>query len=389
MSRAEQIEVDVAVIGAGVIGLAVAEALSRNSPKSTVVLIERHSKLGQESSSHNSEVIHAGLYYGGLPLKEQSCLRGKELLYSFCDTWDVPYRRCGKFIVSTDVSQLEALERIYQYGSELGVPLEHLTVEETRRRLKHPSAGESLWSPSSGIVDTHSLMARLEAMGSARGVIYLYSHSLRGIDRHSGTYSCQVTDPQDRELIVQPRILLNCAGLAADRVARMCNPEWKIETRPCRGRYFGVSGRWTNAFESLYYPLPDPRGGLGIHLTIDLGGKCRLGPDVDWSQATVRPADDPDLYRFASEDEAMATAFFEAGRKLLPGLLTSDLSPDYIGVRSKLFVDGEAHRDFMLKRGTDSTSDQQDFHFMGIESPGVTASLALAELLVSQVSDYL
>lgn len=372
MDAADAIEVDVCIVGAGVVGLAIADAVSRRLPEASVFVFERHPKFGQEASSHNSEVIHAGIYYKPGSYKAQSCVRGRDLLYRFCDENDVPYLRCGKFIVASDAGQAVKLEEIAANAMKNGVELERLSGAEASKRLGLDVA-LALWSPLSGIVDSHSLMQRLLDRTSNHGVHFLFNHRFNEVRETGESTSFTVIDPSGEVLPVRTRCFINAAGLGAARVAQQFPLSAKWEIKACRGRYFFLSSEWTGRYKSLIYPLPDPRGGLGTHLTIDLSLRGRLGPDVDWPSGSLE-ADDWDHYKFDTNVDELRTQFFEAGRKFLPDLKSEDLSPDYVGVRAKLFKNGEAHQEFVL-----DTSYHGSIHCLGIESPGVTSSLAIAD----------
>jgi L-2-hydroxyglutarate oxidase LhgO len=374
-----EIDVDFAVLGAGVVGMALAEALTRHHPRASVLVLERHRQPGQETSSRSSEVIHAGVYYWDTPQKAESCRKGRELLYRFCAQHAVPHRRCGKYILAVEPDQLSVLDRIARYAESVGVPLHDVPVSRLRQTLDHPLLLAGLWSPCTGIVDSHQLIRRLEALAAARGALFSYGTCFLSPER-SDENSCRFSarDGQGQLCTITARRLFNAAGLASAQIASQFLPQAGFAVRPCRGRYFALSSRYAGRFSSLLYPVPDPAGGLGVHLTQDLSGRCRLGPDVDWSLAD-RNVEDPALYAFPGDDmqAALRLRFLAAGRRLLPDLEPTDLSPDFVGVRPKLFVDGTAHPDFWLGSGPHSTV----WHLLGIESPGLTAALALADEL--------
>lgn len=371
------LEVDYAVIGAGVVGLALAEALLRRHPQASLVLLERHRQLGQEVSSHNSEVVHAGIYYWNTPKKGETCRRGRELLYDFCTTHDIEHRICGKHIVAVEPAQLSELSRIAEHARQNDVPMQEVAAPILRERLRNPRILAGLWSPRTGIVDSHGVMKRLAASAESRGAILSYGstfHAPLFVDGRGCAFSAQ--DGSGQHVTIRAQRLYNAAGLAAARLATHFLPDAGLAIRPCRGRYFALSSRFTGAYDALLYPLPDPAGGLGVHLTLDLSRRCRLGPDVDWSFSQSLP-DDPSLYHFASDDAALAEQFLIAGQRLLPDLRADDLSPDYIGVRPKLFIGDKAHPDFLIR----SSHDEAVWHLLGIESPGLTSALAIAEEL--------
>lgn len=377
-----RIEVDYAIVGGGVLGLALAEAISRRVPTALVVLFERHSKFGQEASSHNSEVIHAGIYYEKTPLKGTYCRRGRDLLYAFCKQHDVGFRNCGKYIVATDEAQLPALERLGAHATQHDVPIADVPAATLRHAVQNPQAIAGLWSPTTGIVDSHALMQRLAARAQDRGVIFNYATAFVGLEKVDGSGTTfDVRDGNGETFGVRARCFLNAAGLGATALASRFAPDGGFATRPCRGRYFALARRFTHRYAALLYPLPDPAGGLGVHLTLDMSGRCRLGPDVDWSQQGATP-DDPALYQFDLDTVALQERFWRAGQRLLPDLQPDDLCPDYVGVRAKLFIDGVAHPDFHIVR---SHADSA-WHFLGIESPGLTAALAIAEAVAADVA---
>ena len=371
----EDISADVVIIGAGVVGLAVAEAISKDLPELQILLLEKHRKFGQEISSHNSEVIHAGIYYEHAPLKARYCVQGNQALYTFCAEKQVPYRRSGKFIVASDESQLSVLGGIHATAKKNGADVEWVD-EERLRALKNPSLLAALWSPNTGIVDSHSLMAALESVCISRGVWVSYGNeyvSCEDLGKSEIKLRIRQTK-QDAEFCICTRVFINCAGLSSAKIAQSMLSEPKFLVKPCRGRYFSLSSKWNNQFDHLIYPTHDPRGGLGVHITFDLAGKCRLGPDVDWSLEGEEP-DDFALYRFMENDVAAREIFYESGKKLIPELAFEDLQADYIGIRPKLFVDQQLNLDFVFH---ENKGGVLNLHLLGVESPGLTAALPIA-----------
>ncbi|MBS1982616.1 MAG: NAD(P)/FAD-dependent oxidoreductase [Bdellovibrionales bacterium] len=382
----DTIDVDLVIIGAGVVGLAVAADVAATYPGKTILVLERHGKLGQETSSRNSEVIHAGIYYAGSPLKQSLCLEGKELLYAFCNAYHVPHRQCGKWIVSTHEDQSPALDKLLQAATTVGVALEERSAFSAQTELANPQIKRALWSSSTGIVDSHSLMLRLEAIASQQGVLFQYGTEVQAIDFNDegSPFVLVARTVRDETLAIRARCLINSAGLSAARIANAWPALRGMEIRPCRGRYYSLSSRFGGRYSSLVYPLPDPRGGLGVHLTLDLNGRCRLGPDVDWEGCEGKAPDDSDLLRFGQEEPALRESFLRAGRALIPDLELTDLQPDYIGVRPKLFVAAKLQRDFAVVNG-----GHGDIHLLGIESPGLTSALALAKRVSGELKDRL
>lgn len=372
----EVLELDVLVIGAGIVGLAVTAEFAKRNPQLTIANVDRHFKFGQEASSHNSEVIHASIYYPVNSVKAALCLQGKHLLYEFCQKNQVPHRRCGKVIVASHESQLAGLEKLYKNGTQIGAELEILDQAAMKKRFPDIGGISCIWSPTTGIVDSHQMMQKLFDQAESSGAMMLAHHNFESWDPSSGIL--QLKDSQGQALQVKAEKIINCAGLGAAKVYKSLGGQKDFSIQPCRGRYFSLGSKWSNRYQQLIYPMPDPAGGLGTHLTLDLSGKCRLGPDVDWSDRTAQP-DDMSLYKFGSKDEAVQPQFFEAGSKFLPGLKLEDLSPDYIGVRAKLFLNGEATPDFAIFR--EDLKNSRVVHTLGVESPGLTASLAIANLV--------
>jgi L-2-hydroxyglutarate oxidase LhgO len=304
------------------------------------------------------------------------------MLYAFCEENRVPFRRCGKMVAATDPAEIGELERVFADAHAAGVEVQEIDPAACRDRMRNPRVVAALWSPSSGIVDSHQLMLRLETLAKDRGVLFAYrSAFLRIEDARPGSCRFIFSEEGGEEHTARTRVLINAAGLAAARIARDFLPGEHIAIRPCCGRYFSLASRWTNVWQHLVYPLPDPAGGLGVHLTIDLAGRCRLGPDLDWSRAFDAEPDDQALYRF-EESQGLQERFHEAGRRLLPDLQLADLSPDYVGVRPKLFIDAKEHPDFLVKSSQGGAAG----HLLGIESPGLTGALALAEDLAASVA---
>ena len=374
MPLTENVDLDVAIVGAGLVGLAVAADLSRRKPDLTIALFERHPSFGQETSSRHSEVVHAGIYYPPASFKAELCRRGRELLYDFCEKYAVPFNRCGKFIVATSASQVGVLDRIRTNAAENGVDLVRLSRGVAQSRLSNPNIFEALWSPMSGIADSHAVMNCLLSHAEASGCLQQFSCEVDGVVDVGNRVSFTASSVRDR-FQVNAKVFINCGGLGAAHIHRMFNPDSGLSIKPCRGRYFFLSSSWSGRFKELIYPVPDPSGGLGIHLTFDLAGEARLGPDVDWAFQDATP-DDWSLYAFGNENVSLGDSFWESGRQIIPGLQREDLRPGYVGVRPKLFEGGQPYGDFLIKC---YGSDARHIHVMGVESPGFTSCLAIAE----------
>lgn len=365
---------DAVVIGAGVVGLAVARALSAAGMET--VVLERNGSIGEETSSRNSEVIHAGIYYSPGSLKAVTCVRGRSLLYAYAESHGVAYRHCGKLIVAGDESSLGRLAALKSTAERSGVTdLCNLGPAEVTEREPQVHAAGGLYSPSSGIIDSHQLMLSLQGdLESHGGHVVLCSPLLEGRLRQSGLHRLTVGGAAETEIAA--RIVVNAAGLDARAVGSRLSG-WSHDHMPAqyyaKGHYYTYSG--ISPFSHLVYPLPEP-GGLGIHATIDLAGQVRFGPDVAWVEV-------PD-YRF---DTSTRGAFLAAIERYYPGLERDRLQPGYTGIRPKLSGRGDEARDFLLLGpGDHGIPGFCSLH--GIESPGLTACLALAERVRDEVAEH-
>ena len=360
-------EVEIAVIGAGVVGLAIARELALRGRE--VVLIEAAGAFGTGISSRNSEVIHAGLYYPSGSLKARLCVRGRQLLYDYCEARGIAHRRCGKLAVATRAADVAKLEKIAAGAAANGVDdLRLLGRAETLALEPALHAAGALTSPSSGIVDSHGLMTALLADAENAGATLALASPVTGGRREGKGWTLRIGP--DFEL--KAGHVVNAAGLFAARVAgSLGTPAPRL--RFARGHYFSLAGR--APFSRLIYPLP-VEGGLGVHLTLDLGGQARFGPDVQWLNET-----DPAALDYAV-DPALAPAFEAEVRGYWPDLPAGALQPAYSGIRPKLTGPGEAAADFMIDTTTPGL-----VQLFGIESPGLTASLALAEEVAGRLQD--
>ncbi len=370
---------DACVIGAGVVGLAVGRALARRG-LDTVVL-EQADAIGTATSSRNSEVIHAGLYYASGSLKARLCVQGKAQLYAHCDSHGVPHRRCGKLIVATDVSQRVDLQRLQAQAQANGVhDLQWLEGAPLRDMEPALSAVAALWSPSTGIVDSHALMLSLQGDLEAAGGAVAVCSPVLGVSTRGDGHVIQVGGDAPSEVLAG--VVVNAAGLWAPGLARRwagIDATRLPSARYAKGSYFTLSGR--APFSRLVYPVPEP-GGLGVHLTLDLAGQARFGPDVEWIAPESPEAID---YRV---NPARAKGFYAAIRRYWPDLPDNALQPAYSGVRPKLQMaapdDAAPAHDFVID-GPASHGQAGLVHLLGIESPGLTASLALADAVCRQL----
>lgn len=361
-------EVEVAVVGAGIVGLAAAASLARRGRE--VLVLERREAIARETTSRSSEVVHAGIYYPPGSLKARMCVEGRHALYERCARLGIPHKRTGKLIVATSEAELPQLERLRARGTENGVEgLELMDARAVAAREPAVRAVGALWSPSTGIVDTAALSTSYAAEVEAAGAVILLRTELSRIAREHGRYRLEVIDADGAPATLSCVALVNAAGLASDRVAAMAGID--LDARGyrlhlCKGDYFSLAPQARLQMRHLVYPVPE-QAGLGVHTTLDLGGRVRLGPDAEYVET---PAYDV--------EPAKAARFAAAARRYLPGLEAAWLSPDYAGIRPKLAGPGQGFRDFVVEE--ESGADLPGFvNLIGIESPGITASHAIGE----------
>lgn len=361
---AEDEKIDCVVIGAGVVGLAVARALAMRG-RETLVL-EAESAIGRGTSSRNSEVIHAGIYYPPGSAKAKLCVNGKHLLYAYCEAHGVEHRRYGKLIVAADQEQVTTLEKIEATARASGVQdLRWLTAAEVKAAEPALSGVAALFSPSTGVIDSHGFMLALQGdLEDAGGTVAFRSPVRHG---RCGRDGIHLEAGLDQIIGLEPRIVVNSAGLQAQAVARRIEglPQESIPPSAyAKGNYYALQGK--APFQHLIYPIPEP-GGLGVHLTLDLAGQAKFGPDVEW----VEKLD-------YTVDPARAERFYHAIRRYWPGLPDGSLRPGYAGIRPKLSGPGAAAADFVIQ-GPEIHGVPGLINLYGIESPGLTAALAIAE----------
>jgi L-2-hydroxyglutarate oxidase LhgO len=362
--------IDCAVIGAGVVGLAVARELAMAGRE--VVIIERESRIGSVTSSRNSEVIHAGIYYPTGSAKARLCFAGRDLLYAYCAGHHVPHLRCGKLIVATSPAQADRLPEIHARAIANGVADLHLLGRAEIHALEPAlECVAAILSPSTGIVDSHVLAHTLLGDAEDKGaVLALRSNVVRG-ELMSEGICLEVETADGEKSCVLARTVVNAAGLFAPEVAgRITGLQAGHIPRPyfAKGNYYSLSGR--APFSRLVYPVPEP-GGLGVHLTLDLGGQAKFGPDVEWLSITV--ADDISY----DVNPGRANSFYAEVRKYWPAIPDGALQPAYAGVRPKIAPRG-MESDFAI-HGPKTHAVAGLINLFGIESPGLTASLAIAK----------
>ena len=352
---------DAVVVGAGVVGLAAARALALSGRE--VVILEAEDAIGTHGSSRNSEVIHAGIYYPRDSLKARSCVAGNRRLYEYCVERGIPHLRCGKLIVAADEAQISKLREIQSKALENGVTdVVWMAREQARALEPQLDCAAALYSPSTGIIDSHALMLAYLGDAEANGAVLALKSVLNGVVVTDRGMELQVNE--NRFLT---KILVNSAGLTAPSVARRIGgmPQDLVPGQYyAKGNYYSLAGR--APFSRLVYPVPEP-GGLGVHVTLDLGARARFGPDVEWVDAID--------YRV---DPRRAQAFYAAIRRYWPALPDGALAPAYCGIRPKIAGPGAPAADFVIQ-GPREHGVPGLVNLFAIESPGLTASLALAD----------
>jgi L-2-hydroxyglutarate oxidase LhgO len=357
-------KVDCVVIGAGVIGLAVARRLALAGRE--VVVLEEAEGIGTVTSSRNSEVIHAGIYYPAGSWMARMCVSGKLALYRYCDEHGIPFRNCGKLIVATTPQEAEKLQSIRTHAEANGVgDMQTLSGDAARALEPALNCDAALLSPSTGIIDSHGYMLALRGDAEAAGAAFAFHTPLQRARAAVGHIELEAGGEAPMTLACD--LLVNAAGLAAPAVARSIEG-MPIEMIPvpylAKGNYFSCSVR--APFSRLIYPVPEP-GGLGVHLTLDMAGQARFGPDVEWVDA-IDYAVDP----------ARAERFYPAIRKYWPTLPDGALMPSYSGIRPKIVPPAVARQDFLMQ-GPQDHGVAGLINLFGIESPGLTSSLAIAD----------
>jgi L-2-hydroxyglutarate oxidase LhgO len=359
-------KVECVVIGAGVIGLAVARRLAQSGRE--VIVLEAAEGIGTVTSSRNSEVIHAGIYYKAGSLMARMCVAGKHALYRYCSEHGVPYKNCGKLIVATTPKETEKLDSIRAHAQANGVlDMKVLSAEEAHALEPALKCDAALLSPSTGIIDSHAYMLALRGDAEDAGAAFAFHTPLIRAKASAGRIELDVGGKTPMTLACD--ILVNAAGLDAPAIARVIDG-MPIEMIPhaylAKGNYFSCSKR--APFSRLIYPVPEP-GGLGVHLTLDMAGQARFGPDVEW------------VDRIDYEvDPARAERFYPAIRKYWPTLPDGALMPSYSGMRPKIVPPAVASQDFMIQGPKEHGVDGL-INLFGIESPGLTSSLAIADFV--------
>jgi len=376
-------QVDCVVIGAGVIGLAVAREMALQGRET--ILLERESAFGTISSARNSEVIHAGIYYPKDSLKAKLCVEGNRLLYEYCRTHQVSTQPYGKLIVASDDSQLDDLQAILYKAQNNQVPdIKMISGDEAKALEPQLHCSGAILSSSTGIVDSHGYMLSLLGGFEDSGGMLAYQSPLIGA-RPVGTNASEgfILEIGGADgMQIQTRLLINCAGMSAPAIAQKIEglaPEHIPKAYFAKGNYFSLSGK--SPFTHLIYPIPEP-GGLGVHLTLDMGGQAKFGPDVEWLDIEGEGQIDYTV------NPSRGDGFYEAVRRYWPGLKDGSLQPDYSGVRAKIVPPNAPAGDFCFN-GPQDHGLQGLFNLYGFESPGLTSSLAIAKHLEGLIKSSL
>lgn len=357
------------VVGAGVVGLAIARALALAGRE--VIVLEANESFGMETSARNSEVIHAGIYYAKGSLMARLCVAGRKLLYDYAASHGVAHRKCGKLIVATTREEVATLEGIRARAAANGAPLEVLSRDEARAMEPALACEGALWSPETGVVDSHGFMLALKGDAEAAGAMFAFHAPVVSLAAAERGFVVETGGPEAMRLSCD--MLVNAAGHGAPGLARAMQG-YDAALAPtayfARGNYFTLAGR--SPFARLIYPVPQP-GGLGVHLTLDLGGQAKFGPDVEWIEGLD--------YRV---DPARGEKFYAAIRRYWPDLPDGALQPGYAGVRPKIVPPAVAVQDFVVQ-GPATHGRAGLAHLFGIESPGLTSSLAIADEVVGML----
>ncbi len=363
-------QIDIAIIGGGVVGLSIASALSKKGR--SICLLEKHPRMGLESSTHNSGVIHAGLYYPQNTLKTKLCIEGRELLYTFCKKYRIPYSRCGKLIVCSDSSKIPALELLATQGQSNG--LEDLRlVDQIFCKKREPSirATAAIWSPSTGIVEPEALVRTLTHLASQNDVTLMTETRVK--NGSTTPYGIELITPQEQ---IHARLVINAAGLYADEISHMLGGHL-VTIYPVRGEYAELVPRTDLFINGLIYPLPEESGhGLGIHLTKTTWGTVIVGPTAKYQTSKI----DYEQNRLPLE------LFYDSARRLVPNLRLNDLKLGNTGIRATCRHPNEKFSDFIIGR---DKSIPTLIHVAGIDSPGLTACLAIGKMVSRLVDETL
>lgn len=361
MYKKIMMKTDITIIGAGVVGLAVASEIAR--PDLNVIILEKNARHGEGISSRNSEVIHSGIYYEQGSLKASLCAAGREMIYEIASKNNVPHKKTGKLIVATDTDEIATIEKIYEKGRNNGVKSISLISKGQIARMEPYVQGQAaIYSPDTGIISAHDLMNYFMLKALDRKASLVCRTKVTNIEKDKNCWRITTQNETGENFEILSSLVINAAGLESDTIANLAGMNYQLHY--CKGNYFSISGIKRGMVQRLIYPVPDKnRVSLGVHLTIDLNGRLKLGPDADYIPRSEN----------YSVDSQKSLLFFQGAQKFLPLLKEENLSPDMAGIRPKLQGPKDDLRDFVI---------QEDFpgfiNLVGIESPGLTASPAIA-----------
>ena len=370
---------DITIVGAGVVGLAIAAQVARHDR--TVFVLEKNDTFGQETSSRHSGVIHSGIYYPPGSLKARLCVRGRRLLYELGEKYGIGHKRLGKLIVAADEGEVDQLHTLMERGEQNGVDgLRLLSRGEMRALEPNITGAAAILSEATGIIDAHGLMKSFAGRAEASDAQIAYRAEVVGIEKLVDGYQVAVEDASGRSTFAT-RLLLNCAGLYSDKVAAMAGIDIDkagYRLHYCKGEYFSVGNGKNRLIKRLIYPVPLAEvAGVGIHVTFDLDGRMRLGPNVHYLDSLDYTV-----------DIRHKVPFYESAKQMLPFIELDDLEPEMAGIRPKLQEEGGAFRDFVIREESDKGLPGL-INLIGIESPGLTSSSAIAEYVGRMVDDCL
>ena len=360
-------KVDCIIIGAGVVGLAIAHSIGNKNRET--ILMERHEHFGRETSSRNSEVIHAGIYYPKESLKAKLCVSGRNLLYEFCEKQGIPYKKTGKLIVAVKNEDEEILQNLLNKGMANGVEdLALITKKEIMKLEPHINTTFAVYSPSTGILDTHQLMKKLETLAEEKGVMCAYNCEVKNITYSNPGFIIDAIDADGENISLKADVVINSAGLCSDKIAQMAGidiDKEKYRIHYSKGEYFKINSMPAWYMNHLVYPPPGIAS-LGIHTVLDLQGRLKLGPNAAYTNEIDY-----------NVDNRHAKDFYLAAKPILPFLQPGNLSPDMSGIRPKIQAPGDDFADFIITE-ENSKGLPGLINLIGIESPGLTSCLAIA-----------
>ena len=370
-------EADIVIIGAGIIGLAIASEVSREGRE--VYLLEINETFGEEQSSRNSEVIHAGIYYEKNSLKAKMCLEGNNLLYELCESKCIAHKKCGKIVVATNLAEETELEDLYKRGQDNGVPLKMLSQREMSQLEPNLRGTAAFFSPTTGIVDSYSLMKSFLGMSKDKGAQIVYKTEATAIEKVSDKYKVSIKSVSE-DVSITTKVLVNCAGLHSDKVAEMAGidiDKSMYRLHWCKGEYYSVTGGKNKLINRLIYPVPTDID-VGVHVCLDINWRLRLGP----------------LFYYVDEidykvDESRRMDFLDSSiMQSLPFIEPYAIEPETSGVVAKLQAPGEGFRDFVIRHEQDRGLPGF-INLVGIESPGLTSSPAIARYVSRLINEIL